>query len=254
MRIYNKISTILYHKDDSVTRLNKVNMKFICIVALFALFCSHIYAQGEEITNMQYKFANDKATIDTTLQKWHERIPPFAVKTNLLYDLLLVPNVEIEVPISRRWSIAGEWMFPWWVTKDNGNALQILSGTLESRYWFGERENRPLLTGWFGGIYFSGGYYDLQRKNNGYQGEFYIAAGLSAGYTHTINKKGNLLMEYNLGVGYLKTDYRYYEGKENNEFLVWQYDGSYTWIGPTKLEVSLVWVFNHNRKIGGGAR
>ncbi len=189
-----------------------------------------------------------------TKQEEYEKAPLFAVKSNLLYDVLLIPNIEIEVPIGNRWSVAGEWMFPWWITKNNGNALQILSGTIEGRYWLGQREKHPLLTGWFAGAYAGGGYYDLQYENNGYQGEFYIAAGLSAGYAHTINKKGNLRMEYNIGVGYLKTDYRYYEGREDNKFLVWQYDGSYTWIGPTKLEVSLVWMLNHNRKKRGGVR
>ncbi len=187
-------------------------------------------------------------------QEEYENAPLFAVKTNLLYDIVLIPNIEIEVPIGNRWSLAGEWIFPWWVTKNNGNALQIQAGTIEGRYWLGEREKLPLLTGWFGGVYAGGGYYDLQYKNNGYQGEFFIAAGLSAGYAHTINKRGNLRMEYNIGLGYLKTEYRYYEGKEDNKFLVWQYDGNYSWIGPTKLEVSLVLMLNHNRKKRGGVR
>lgn len=110
----------------------------------------------------------------------------FALKSNLLYDLLMTPNIELEIPIKDRWSIAGEWLFPWWVTKDNGNALQILSGQVEGRYWFGDRAVRPQLTGWFAGFYAGGGLYDLQWRGNGYQGEFYIAAGLSGGYAHTI--------------------------------------------------------------------
>lgn len=175
----------------------------------------------------------------------------FALKTNLLYDLLLTPSFEVEIPIGNRWSVAGEWIFPWWITKDNGNALQILSGQVEGRYWFGNRTNKPQLTGWFAGFYAGGGLYDLQWKNNGYQGEFYIAAGASAGYAHTINKSGSLRMEYSLGLGYLNTEYRYYEGMQNNEYLVWQYDGRYTWIGPTKAKVSLVWMIDWQR---GGKR
>ncbi|MFI3315155.1 MAG: DUF3575 domain-containing protein [Rikenellaceae bacterium] len=174
--------------------------------------------------------------------------PLFALKTNLLYDLLLTPNIELEVPIGDKWSIGGEWICPWWVTNDNGYALQILSGQLEGRYWFGDRSDRLQLTGWFAGLYAGGGIYDLQWKNNGYQGEFYIAAGLSGGYAHTINKSGSLRMEYSLGVGYLNTDYRYYEGEQDNKFLVWQRDGNYQWLGPTKLEVSLVWLINYNKK------
>ncbi len=175
----------------------------------------------------------------------------FALKTNLLYYLLLAPNIEVEVPIKNRWSVAGEWLCPWWVTRDNGNALQVLAGQVEGRYWFGDRTNRPQLTGWFAGLYAGGGLYDLQWKDNGYQGEFYIAAGLAGGYAHAINKKKNLRLEYSLGLGYLNTDYRYYEGMESNEFLVWQHNGTYTWLGPTKAKVSLVWFVEWQR---GGKR
>ncbi len=187
-------------------------------------------------------------TIDTLLELGQTKElytkPLFAVKTNLLFLAALMPNVEFEVPIGNRWSIAGDWMFPWWITDDNANALQVLSGNLEGRYWFGERENRPQLTGWFAGFYAGGGLYDLQWRDNGYQGEFFIAAGLSGGYAHTINRSGSLRMEYSLGIGYLKTDYRYYEGMEDNKYLVWQHDGNYTWIGPTRAKISLVWMLN----------
>ncbi len=189
------------------------------------------------------------AAEDDSEEQGEQRSLKFALKTNLLYDLLLTPNIELEIPIGDWWSVTGEWIFPWWVTKNNGYALQILSGQLEGRYWFGDRAIKPQLTGWFAGFYAGGGLYDLQWKNNGYQGEFYIAAGLSGGYAHTINRSGSLRMEYSLGVGYMKTDYSYYEGKEDNEFLVWQHDGRYTWIGPTKAEVSLVWFIDW--KIGG---
>ncbi|MFR9543931.1 MAG: DUF3575 domain-containing protein, partial [Rikenellaceae bacterium] len=124
----------------------------------------------------------------------------FALKTNLLYDAATIINVEAEIPIGDRWSVAGEWIFPWWTTSDNAYALQMLSGQLEGKYWFGNRTNKPQLTGWFAGLYAGGGLYDLQWDSNGYQGEFYIAAGISAGYAHTINKSGSLRMEYSVGV------------------------------------------------------
>ncbi len=178
-----------------------------------------------------------------------ERVPILALKTNLLFDVVTALNVEAEVPFGDKWSLAGEWIFPWWVTKDNGYALQILSGTLEGRYWLGDRASKPKMTGYFAGLYAGGGIYDLQWANNGYQGEFYIAAGLSAGYAHTINRSETLRLEYSLGLGYLNTDYRYYEGRQNNEYLVWQHDGRYRWIGPTKAKVSLVWMLH--RKKGG---
>ncbi|MFR5958536.1 MAG: DUF3575 domain-containing protein [Bacteroides stercoris] len=41
--------------------------------------------------------------------------PLFALKTNLLFDVALIPNFEIEIPIGRHWSVNGEYMFPWWL-------------------------------------------------------------------------------------------------------------------------------------------
>ena len=75
------------------------------------------------------------------------------------------------------------------------------------------------MTGWFAGRYVGGGLYDFEYKAKGYQGEFFIAGGLSGGYAHTINKSGTLRMEYSLGIGYMQTDYRKYEAfySENHQ-------------------------------------
>ncbi len=176
--------------------------------------------------------------------------PLFALKTNLLFDALTVLNVELEAPIGDRWSVLGEWVFPWWLSKNNSRALEILSGSVEGRYWFTKKADDPVMTGWFGGAYASGGLYDVRNKGKGYQGEIFYAGGLSAGYAHTINKKGNLRMEYSLGLGFWNTEYRYYEGKENNQILVWQRDGKHLWVGPTKAKISLVWMINGSKKGG----
>ncbi len=182
--------------------------------------------------------------------KKHREYKPFiAFKTNLLFDAATMLNVEVEVPIGRRWSVAGEWVFPWWASGDGAESkrhcLQLLHGTVEGKYWFGERMDRPRLTGWFASLYAGGGLYDLEYAKTGYQGEFFIAAGLGAGYAHTINKKGNLRMEYSLGVGYLRTNYRKYNehwGINDEWHAIREYNGIYTWIGPTRARVSLVWM------------
>lgn len=175
------------------------------------------------------------------------RKPVLAFKTNMLYNAATALNIEIEVPLDKHYSLAGEWIFPWWVASDNGAALEVLSGNLELRYWLGTRKKAPTMTGVFYGIYAGGGLYDLQWQDNGYQGEFYIAAGFSLGFAHILNKSKNLRMEYSVGLGYLKTNYRYYEGMLDNEYLVWKYDGEYEWIGPTKVKMSLVWMLHKTK-------
>lgn len=179
-------------------------------------------------------------------------IKPFiALKTNLLYDLATAVNIEIEVPIGDRWSVAGEWIFPWWVF-DNGKSdsrrdrFQILNANFEGRYWFGERSSRELLTGWFAGVYVGVGDYDLEHDKEGIQGEFLFTTGLSGGYSHPIGK--HLRLEYGLSLGYLRTKYRKYTaywGEDSRWHPIRTSSGYYSWTGPTRARVSLVWLINH---------
>lgn len=178
--------------------------------------------------------------------------PLFALKTNLLFDVAMMPNIEIEVPIGKRWSINGEYMFPWWLFDGDKYSMQILMGGLEGRYWLGshqKRENSEVLTGHFFGLYAGGGKYDLQWKENGYQGEFFIAAGISYGWATRIAR--NLHLEFNIGIGMLRTDYRHYHARDNYQTLLWQENGKYTWFGPTKAKLSLVWLLNRKVRKGG---
>lgn len=184
------------------------------------------------------------------------RKPLFAVKTNLLFDLATALNVEVEVPIGKRWSVAGEYMFPWWLCESKQRAAQIITGTLEARYWFGDREDRPQMTGWFAGLYGGGGYYDIEWGDNGCQGELFHV-GLSAGYAHSISKNNNWRMEYSIGVGYLNSDYREYVpkwGLDEEWHLVRQRNGDLDWFGPTRAKVSLVWMINGKSRMKGGAQ
>ncbi len=175
--------------------------------------------------------------------------PLMAIKTNLLFDVALMPNIEVEIPLGRRWSLNGEYMFPWWLINNDRYCLQLLSGGAELRYWPGNRFRHKTLTGHFAGLYAGGGKYDLQWKENGYQGEFFIAAGLSYGYSLPLSRRWN--MEFSLGIGLLRTDYRHYRARDNYKTLLWQNNGRYTWFGPTKAKISLVWLLGNKK---GGRR
>ena len=196
------------------------------------------------ITNNARIADNARITNNTGIAT-HTR-PLFALKTNLLFDAALMPNIELELPIGKRWSLNAEYIFPWWLINDDRYCLQLLMGGLEGRYWFGNREKRQALTGHFAGLYAGGGKYDLQWDTKGYQGEFFIAAGISYGYAHPIAR--NLRLEYNIGIGMLRTNYRHYHTRDNHRTLLWQENGEYTWLGPTKLKVSLVWLINRKTK------
>lgn len=194
-------------------------------------------------------------------------IRPLALKTNLLFDIATLFNIELEVPIGRHWSLAGEWIFPWWggLGNDGGVSpvphysekytMQMLSGGLEARYWFprSKSQNRKAecwgdynpLNGWFVGLYAGAGKYDFQLGGDGMQGEFFIASGISAGYAHPIAKHWH--MEYSIGIGYLDTQYYNYIPLDGHKVVKILSNGQYDrrkqkWFGPTKTKVSLVWI------------
>lgn len=180
----------------------------------------------------------------------------FALKSNALFWIAGAPNFGIEVPINKRWSVNADYVAPWSSSFATGLYYQLLMVNAEGRYWFGDRENKPVMTGLFAGLYAGGGYYDFMFDNTrtGIQGEFYIMAGASVGYAHSISSNDRLRLEYALGLGFIQTRYRKY---------VWDYfdyvltvPSTQTWktsiIGPTQLKVSLVWLIYKNKK--GGVR
>lgn len=194
-------------------------------------------------------------------------IRPLALKTNLLFDAATLFNIEVEVPLGKHWSILGEWTFPWWGGLGNNGGvspvpryskkvtMQMLSGGVEARYWFPRSRSLEKkatrwndynpLNGWFVGLYTGAGKYDFQLGGDGMQGEFFIAAGISAGYAHPIGKY--LHMEYSLGLGYLNTEYYNYTPRDGHKVVKILPNGQYdrrkqTWFGLTKAKISLVWV------------
>ncbi len=179
----------------------------------------------------------------------------FAIKTNLLYNLATVANLELELPIGNKLSIAGEYIFPWWVW-DNGksdskrNRIQATIATLDLKYWFKNNNDNQKLTGWFAGVYGTYGAFDLEYQKDGIQSKNVISAGVTAGYTHTINKSGTLRMEYSLNAGYAQFDYKEYTAEFDGQVWNWDAFRDYTkrfqWYGPTRAKISLVWMIHNN--------
>lgn len=166
-----------------------------------------------------------------------------AVKNNLLYDLALAPNIEVEIPIGKRWSLNTEYKCPWWLNSKHDFCYQLLSGGVEGRCWLGKRQKRNRLTGHFIGLYAEGGIYDFQLRGDGYQGKYYGVAGVTYGYARQLVKHFSL--EFSLGIGYLTTEYKKYTPYEGD--IIWANSGRYNFIGPTKAKVSLVWLITTRR-------
>lgn len=167
----------------------------------------------------------------------------FATKTNLLFDAVGAVNVGLEIPVNNSWSVDLGWTFPWYLSKEWDWCYQLLWGDVEVRRWLGERTSDNRLMGHFVGLYAGGGLYDFQwRSTDGYQGEFFIAAGISYGYSMKLNNNWNL--EFEIGLGYLQSDYRHYfhiTDAQGEEILIRDnVSGRFGYWGPTKAKVSLV--------------
>lgn len=185
--------------------------------------------------------------------------PLFAIKTNLLYDVLSAANLEIEVPIGKRWSIAAEGIFPWWKASRADWTMQLLAGHATVKYWFGNRGRKEVLTGWNVGLFGGVGKYDLQFfDKDGEQGDFFDA-GIQGAYAHEIGKY--FRVEYSLGVGYLQRECKKYDKVNDTmhgDIKVFRYPWEVKrqqWFGPTSVRISLVWLLNKkNSKKEGGVK
>lgn len=187
------------------------------------------------------------ANADALRPRRHYR---FAVKTNLLFDLVACPNIEVEFPIGHRYSLMAEHNFPWYVWHHNSYAYELLSTGLEARYWTGQRDRRDVLQGLFVGLYANGVRYDFERKDKGYQSDFNVCAGVSVGKTWRLNDRWRL--ETSIGLGFMHTNYRYYERDPRIDLLIWQRNGSRNWIGPTKAKVAIGYLIGGKKQKKGG--
>ena len=183
--------------------------------------------------------------------------PLVALKTNLLFDAASLINIGIELPLGQRYSIAAEAYFPWWRNPAKDFTAQMMAGTLEGRYWLGDRRDSKALTGFFAGAFVGGGVFDFQMgrltEGRGVQGDYFLLAGLSAGYSHSISP--SLRMEYSIGAGYLRSRVRDYVSVKDTKFgdiKVMQYPWDVkiiTGLVPAKASVSLVWMIDSKREV-----
>ena len=156
-----------------------------------------------------------------------------ALKTNLLYDAVLMPSLEVEYRINPRWTVNLEGDMAWWHNSGKEKYYQVATISPEGRYWFKSR--RPWhghYIGAFGGFT----WYDLADGTEGWRGEA-VTAGLTYGYMFPITRR--LSLEAGLGLGYMYTRYEEYLPMDGHHVYLQTKRMSY--FGPLKLKFNLVW-------------
>lgn len=171
--------------------------------------------------------------------EWKKMIMAF--RSNLLVPGL---NVGMEFPIKDNWSVGIDYWYPWAVSKHNKWCGEMLGLFVDAKYWFpGEKyawTRTERLQGHAVGIYAGAGYYDYQRIDRGAQGE-YIDTGVDYTFALPI-ADGRLRLEFNLGLGFIRTWYRTYSPSSDYKDLIKDpgiRQHSTNFFGPTRAGVSL---------------
>lgn len=159
------------------------------------------------------------------------------VKINALFAPVGIYNIAVEKPVSNKITLQAEVLISPWKSFDGRN-LQAYMGTLEGRYYFGERMKK-----WYVGTYVSMAAFNLQKWNywndrpvldenrnperlpdgsirvtGRYQKGLAFIFGISGGYHFTINENWGLDLYAGIGTtqsfykGYFKDNNQRYEG------------------------------------------
>ena len=169
-----------------------------------------------------------------------------ALKTNLLTDGFLSPNIGVEIGLAPKWTldVLGEVNF-WTINKHKWKHWLVQP---EARYWFCER-----FAGHFVGVHALGGQYNFGfikndanflgsdfSKLTDYRYEGWGAgAGVAYGYSWIINNHWNI--EAEVGVGWIYTRFDKYPCEECGTAI--EKDQPHNYFGPTKAAINLVYTF-----------
>lgn len=171
----------------------------------------------------------------------------FSARTNLVYDLAMVPNLGLEFHLGKRFSLGVNYAHAWWANDAAHRYWRIYGGDVVFRKYFGGNENWSALSGHHLGAYGQCYSYDFELGKKGQLSEMTYGGGLEYGYTLPLSRCMSL--DFSLGCAYLTGEYKVYEPED--ECYVWKETRQRHYIGPKKAEISFVWLFG-NRK--GGAR
>lgn len=194
--------------------------------------------------------ATQESTQDPILTKNQEFEPPiqfaktgypFAIKTNILFNAALTPNLSIEIPFLVKYSVEVSATYNAWNQKDNIKWKNMIFIT-ELRYW-----TLMSMKGHYIGVNANYGFYNIGGLKMPYYADasyyryegWMAGAGVSYGYLWNLTK--NLSFEANIGVGVNYTSYDKYLHPVCGAF--W---GSFKnfLVMPSKLGLSIVYHFN----------
>ena len=181
------------------------------------------------------------------------RKPYLALRTNLLYDAVVVPNIGLEVAVGAGFTIGADWFYTWIPLDKPHFYWQTYGGYLTLRYYIGKQAKENPYTGHHVGLYGSMLTYDVEFGGIGYQAaQFGFGGGVEYGYSLPVAR--SLCIDFNLGLGYQGGEYKKYMPTDDGTgHYVWMSTHRRHWFGPTKAEISLKWLIGPYEKKSSAA-
>lgn len=174
------------------------------------------------------------------------RAQKVALKTNLLSDAALSPDIGIEIGLAPKWTLDFSGHGNFWTINDHKWKHWLIQP--EARYWFCRR-----FAGHFLGLHVLGGQYNLGNintpinflgtdfrnlKDKRYQG-WGAGAGIAYGYAFPVHPHWNI--EAEIGIGWIYTRYDSYPCAECGSKI--DSNRAHNYVGPTKAALNIVYIF-----------
>lgn len=203
-----------------INYFKRFNVKIALLLAVFSIF-----GQGSS-------FAESSSVV--------------AIKSNILYDALLSPNIGIEIGVAPKVTLDLSGNLNLW--RVNGHSWKHWQIQPEARYWFCQR-----FSGHFVGLETHVGQFNMgninfglnflgtdfrklrDRRYQGWQG----GLGVTYGYAWILSKHWNF--EAELGLGYSYTKFDVYPCANCGTKI--ESDKSHNYFGVTKAQLGIVYIF-----------
>lgn len=176
----------------------------------------------------------------------------WALKTNLLSDIVVRPSLGLEMTVASNISLGISGTYGWISCQPWHDNIRLATADMELRYWFGNNSS-ALLKGLHAGIYGAVYRYEFLFDGKGQQAKINWGTGISGGYTVPLGSC--LSIDFGLSVGYIGGRYKKYEVSDDEyHHHVWTEEKSGHYFGPTKAEISLIWLFSRSLRSKKGGK
>ena len=200
-----------------------------------------------------------------------------------------IPNIALEYyPKRGHFTYGASFDMPWWQDYDAHKFFQLRNYQLHTRYYFRpsqqplrpavlppgspqqpQQPHQPAFSGFFLQAYVNGGLYGICfDADRGWVGEG-IGGGIGMGYTVPLSRNGHWRLDFEAQFGVFVTKYDPYQYEnpidpayhDNLYYYKWTLDPDlfkqrqyrWTWIGPTRIGITLSYDLLYRRYLKSGA-